>query len=856
MLRAVPPPVPRPRRAVSQLGPATDATAQGARPAVRTRVRPIAALGCALLLSPSWAQSARADVIRDGTIGSAGPGQVMTDVGPGGGVDYLIRESDGERAGANLFHSFERFDLTASERAIYQGDASIQNLFTRVTGGASMIDGVLASEIPGANLFFVNPAGVVFGENASVDLTGSFYVSTADRMLFDNGDVFETRLGTPTTVSVANLAGFGFLEAPAPISIRGSQIELALDQNFGLVGGDLEIRGDRSDGETGLVSARSGRIDLASLRSSGEVYIDADVTGDGLGDGVLRIENVTERGDITIAGNTSVRTSGIALDPYDGRNNQPGEGSGPVNLTAHDLTIEDADIFTLTVTDEDAGDVTIDLTGDFVARSVPGGRASGIVAGTGLKIAAAPGEIATGLVDVGTWSTSRVVVILCQSGPCAVSYTANGDAGDVLIRAANLRLEDGGRITTRSDTRGDAGTIRLEISDSIVFSGIEENGERSGLSSTADDTGNPGTIEILSPTATLVMQDSAAIVIQNSDRSLATGSPGRIEIDVASLDMSGDARIDSSTRGAGPGGDLDIRTAEFVRLAGRTDANEFTGITTLSQPGSTGRAGNVRIETAVLSLEDGAEISARPVGSGALGDAGSLEFEVSDRISLRDSTISTESENAAGGNLIARFGRRLDATNSSITSSVTAGEASGGNVTLLSDPGSIVLLDNSRIVAQADEGSGGNILIEASLLLADGSSLISASSNIEGLDGSVVTRAPDGDSLDLIQNLSPPTLDASALLNEPCSARRPAGANSLVVAQPEGAPAGVDAFLSAPLPRSLYARLDAPDADLETGAETGIDASASPLAERDATLLAQASSALPGLRGRSVRCAR
>ena len=301
-------------------------------PALRRSVS-LAASFTGLGLGSLLANTGAADVVRDGTLGNAGPGTVMTGVGPGGTTDFLIQPSDGAYTpgSPNVFHSFSQFDLTSDQRAVYQGPSTIRNLITRVTGGPSSIDGAIVSEIPGASLFFLNPAGVLFGENAQVDITGSFHVSTADRLLFDNGDIFSADPTAASTLSVGDVAGFGFLDAPAPIRIAGSQIELAIDQNLALVGGDIEIRGNRTDGEPGFLDVPSGRVDIASLASAGEVYLDVD------GEGTLQLENVTARGNVTIADDFSVSTSGLSRNPYDISFTRPAPGSGPVNVFANDL---------------------------------------------------------------------------------------------------------------------------------------------------------------------------------------------------------------------------------------------------------------------------------------------------------------------------------------------------------------------------------------------------------------------------------------------------------------------------------------------------------------------------------------
>src|SRR6185369_5036494 len=96
-----------------------------------------------------------AQVVTDGTLGRAGALS---------GPTFQITPDLGRQMGGNLFHSFSKFNIAESEAAHFSGPANVQNILARVTGGsASSIDGTLRSEIPGANLFLMNPAGVMFG---------------------------------------------------------------------------------------------------------------------------------------------------------------------------------------------------------------------------------------------------------------------------------------------------------------------------------------------------------------------------------------------------------------------------------------------------------------------------------------------------------------------------------------------------------------------------------------------------------------------------------------------------------------------------------------------------------------------
>ncbi|MCP4698271.1 MAG: filamentous hemagglutinin N-terminal domain-containing protein [Gammaproteobacteria bacterium] len=94
---------------------------------------------------------------------------------------FEINAGLGRLEGGNLFHSFARFNLAAGESAVFSGPDTVNHVISRVTGGEmSKIDGLLKCEIPRADFYFINPAGIVFGEHARLDVGGSFYAGTAD----------------------------------------------------------------------------------------------------------------------------------------------------------------------------------------------------------------------------------------------------------------------------------------------------------------------------------------------------------------------------------------------------------------------------------------------------------------------------------------------------------------------------------------------------------------------------------------------------------------------------------------------------------------------------------------------------
>ena len=133
------------------------------------------AVGC-FLLGLHWPLIAPCQVIPDGRFGSSTPLK---------GPDYVIDPSLGRAKDANLFHSFSQFNIFQGESATFTtGSAANRNIIVGISGGnPSTIDGRRSCPEPGTNLYLVNPKGLMFGPNASLDLNGSFFASTARQLL-------------------------------------------------------------------------------------------------------------------------------------------------------------------------------------------------------------------------------------------------------------------------------------------------------------------------------------------------------------------------------------------------------------------------------------------------------------------------------------------------------------------------------------------------------------------------------------------------------------------------------------------------------------------------------------------------
>ena len=195
-----------------------------------------------------------AQIRTDGSVGAA----AQSLAAPGG--QYTIPQSLGRLAGANLFHSFKDFNINSGESATFTTSSiGISNVISRVTGGSvSNINGTLALRAAdGAPAFwFINPAGVAFGQGASIDLPGAFHVSTAHYLKFPDGK-FYSDTQKVSTFSSAPPEAFGFLgTSRASIEVNAGAQLSNRDSTLNLIAGDITIDGGEVRNAAGALNPR------------------------------------------------------------------------------------------------------------------------------------------------------------------------------------------------------------------------------------------------------------------------------------------------------------------------------------------------------------------------------------------------------------------------------------------------------------------------------------------------------------------------------------------------------------------------------------------------------------------------
>jgi filamentous hemagglutinin family protein len=289
-------------------------------------------------LIPFLAAGAHAEVTLDGTLGRAGALP---------GPNYQIGADVGQQHGSNLFHSFQDFNLQSHESATFNGPANVQNIISRVTGGnPSNIDGTLRSTIPNADMYFLNPYGILFGPNAKLDVQGGFHASTADYLRLQDGGRFEARQPSNSLLTVAPVAAFGFLtDTPATLTTQDSTLLVPPLKPLSLIGGNLHLQGTlpiQFDDQniyatfaTSLLKTTGGQLNLAAVGSSGEVLLNNDLTMTGRG------------GDLTL-NRTLIDTSGL--------------GSGNLKIRGGRLQMHDSSLQAHTLGEFDGGIMDIQLT--------------------------------------------------------------------------------------------------------------------------------------------------------------------------------------------------------------------------------------------------------------------------------------------------------------------------------------------------------------------------------------------------------------------------------------------------------------------------------------------------------------
>ncbi|WP_442937268.1 two-partner secretion domain-containing protein [Nostoc sp.] len=650
-------------------------------------------------LSSALLLPAIAQVTSDGT--------TNTIVNPNGNNFTIL---NGIQKGNNLFHSFSNFSVPTSGSARFDliNTPNITTIFSRVTGGnVSNIDGLIStlnSNNP-VSLFLMNPAGIVFGANARLDISGSFVGTTANSIKFSDGVDFSAVNANATPLLTMSVpVGLQMGSNPAPITVQGNGhqltapnptlppirsatptgLEVQPGQTLALIGGNISLTGGTLTAEQGQVAIASvggGRVDLTASSQGW----DFDYSG------------VSSFRDIQLSQQSMLDASGI--------------GSGRIQVQGANISLKDGS--TLLIESfglQPGGGIQVRATESFqIQGSTPDG-----------SIASGLGTILLGASEGGTIMIESPRLSLQQGGWIYSDTYSTGSSGMITVKAIDSMEVNGlspqtfgsSGIYSHTYGSGSAGAIAL----STRYLTLVDGGT---INSTTFDRGNAGNVT-LNVDGTLSVMGVEPTFLQPSNISsgtIGTGNAGNLTLNTRHLIIQGGARISSSTLARGNAGSAIVNATESVEVQGKGPStlspSTIESAATIVDPAlqqrfnlplaPSGTSGNVIINTPQLSITDGALVS---VSNQGVGNAGDLLVNA-DAIRLdRQGGITASTQSGEGGNINLQANSLILRHNSTITATAS-GTGNGGNLTINSP---IILgLENSDIIANAFQGKGGNI---------------------------------------------------------------------------------------------------------------------------------------------------
>jgi filamentous hemagglutinin family protein len=701
------------------------------------------------------------------------------------GPNYAIGANLGKQVGSNLFHSFGSFGLATGESATFTGPATISNIIGRVTGGnSSSIDGRIQSNIARANLYLINPSGIVFGPNATVNVSGSFHASTGDYLRMSDGSRFQATNPDASTVSAAQPVAFGFLNAqPAAITVNGSGVSggfaVPSGQTLGLVAGPVTISGAR-------LSAPAGTIHVTGVAGTGEVPVNPS-NASALTVTSLGPVNVMTRGStgsvLTAStpagpgsgGSVFIRSGALTIDASTVAANNAGSGAGGQLVLRGDnqITLSNgAMVQAVTQSSGSGAGVTIATTPSGIVV-VDGSTVSSLAASTAPN-AGPGGTISITGGRLALHNLANVLAASCITPTCDRAGATRGAGGGVAVSlSGSLTVDSAASLGTSTTGSGNAGDVSVTTGGPVTIDRGPRTSILAGVGSFTRGTGNAGNVAVSAGALTLTnnglvssfsapgaagksgdvsVNVSGPLSISGvssgiSATTFTSGKGGNVKVTAGSITIDSSGSISSQAGSSGDGGNTtvaagslkiassgEITTSTSGRGAGGSlsvsVAGELTidgtlgpstGIFSQANKGSTGNAGTVSVSAGSISIVNSGTIAGV---TGGAGTGGSVSVNVAGGLTIDGALISSQSNIGSTGNagLISVTAGTISLANLGRISSTTLGTGSAGQITVAA--GALSIVSNGQIASAAGFGSsgkGGNIIVNvAGQLSVDG----------------------------------------------------------------------------------------------------------------------------------------
>jgi filamentous hemagglutinin family protein len=739
---------------------------------------------------------ALAQITPDATLGAEN--SVVVPLDPLGlPVDQI---NGGAIRGANLFHSFLEFNVSEGRGAyFFSPNANIQNILARVTGAnPSQILGTLGTfGNSQPNLFLINPNGIFFGENASLQVGGSFVATTANAIRLGNTGLFSAsepqrsnllevkpsafffnalanqaeivnRSKATTTVLGTPTAGLQVPDGQSLLLVGG---DVSLDGAFvAALGGRVELGGVAKPGLVGLnmdgsnlslsfpdrvtrsnVSLTNGAIVFVQAGGGGSIAINAfnfNMAGEsvllaGIGSGLGSADSIAGNIDINATGAINLTDDSAIINSVS--QGATGKG-GDINITTGQLLVRDGSSVSVNTFGEgDSGNLTVNAS-----QSVQ-------------LIGSADGRRSSGLYT------------FAESG-------SSGKGGDLTINTGSLLVRDGAAVRTSTDGEGDGGNLIVNASQDVQLIGTSADGGANGLftQTSPGSSGKGGDLTI--NTATLLVRDGAFIaaftdgegdsgnltvnaskdvqligrsyLLTSSDEQ-SSGKAGDVTINTGSLLVQDGAFIAAFTNGERDGGNLTVNASHDVQLIGRSaDGQRNSGLSTSALPGSSGKAGDITINTGSLLVRDGAMVTTNAFGT---GNGGKLTVNASQDVQLLGTNgflsglfaLSGQDSKGNAGDVTINTATLLVQDGAKVNAN-TSGQGEGGNLTINASQEVQLLGESpdgrtsSSLASEAyGTGAAGNVSITTGRFIATDGAYASTSTYGAGRGGELTVNASE-----------------------------------------------------------------------------------------------------------------
>lgn len=736
-----------------------------------------------------------------------------------------LRDSEG--SGPNIFHSFSTFNINNGATVTFS-DPGVDNIFSRVTGSSiSYLDGRLKVD-GNANLFLLNPNGIIFEDDASIDIPGSFLASTAESINFQNSAKFSaTTSALPSLLTINVPLGLQFGESFSRIEVQGDgSNNLAYNPNntinrtepdtgliasngqtLALLGGDINIPG-------GSITAEAGHIELGALSGNSLVQLTSTPTASTAAS-IWNFDYSEATGfkDIELSNRAALDISG--------------DDAGSIRLQGEDISLSGGSSIVAKVLNHGSGHVMLNafnslnflgielsatqpmLTGVFAEIS-PGATGDG---GSQLVLNADTINVTAGAqvgLGMGGYGKAGKVVVNAQTitadngsnvGPSSIysavlpvfdgdpetdaepdqvtgvdpDSNANGQGGNLWITTDQLNITNGAQVTVSTFGPGNAGNLTVNAKNiKVVGNNFDEagNGGGSSIRAASELPGSPFT-----------------------PLPKGSGTAGDITINTERLFVADLGQVLVATASDRAAGNLAINASDAIELKDGDESGR-SGLFANSVLGS-GPGGSINVTTNQLSILEGATINVSSASSvvsflTATGPAGNIDIDATGTVEVKDGGVITADTAAGGGaNIKIKSDSLVLRREGNITTDAN-GTATGGNINI--DTAALIAFENSDITANAEESSGGRIIVSAPTIYgtayreqATPASDITATSDLgPAFSGSVEINSPEVDPTEGITEL-PEGLDSEQQVTAACEK---IDANTFVASGRGGLPQG------------------------------------------------------------------